>query len=150
MMKVRDFMSPNPIAVSTSNTFREVVELFYRHRFDIFPVVDEKKHLMGIISKTDLIGVFVPEYFNLLDNFSFVKDFGALEINKETIELIEHLFLVEDLMVSRVVTVDEETTLFTAIALMRNNQIKCLPVLREDKLVGIISQTDILKALLRE
>lgn len=149
-MIVKDYMTPNPVTVPSLTTFSQIAQLFYKHHFDAFPVVDGQIHLIGIISSTDLLKTFIPEYFDLLDDFSFIKDFGALEIDEGSARMMENLFLVDDLMTTRVITVDEEATLLKAITLMMKNRIRCLPVVSGTKLVGMISRTDILRALLTE
>ncbi|MFH1612164.1 MAG: CBS domain-containing protein [bacterium] len=144
-MIIKNFITYNPIVISPSTTFLEIVNKFFEYHFDILPVVNTKHHLIGVISKADLIKIFIPKYFDLLDDLSFVKDFGALEIDEKHIELIKNLFIAHDLMTINVITVEEETTLLKAITLMVKNHIRCLPVLKEKKLIGVISKKDILK-----
>lgn len=62
--------------------------------------------------------------------------------------MMERLFLADDLMTTKVITVNEDTSILKAIALMIKNRIRCLPVVSENKLVGVISRTDILRAIL--
>ena len=147
-MIVKNYMTGNPVTIPSSTTFSQTAQLFYENHFDAFPVVDEAMHLLGIISRTDLLKTFIPEYFDLLDDLSFIKDFGALEIDEESAKMMEKLLLADDLMTTKIITVSEDSTLFKAITLMMKNRIRCLPVVRGDKLVGVISRTDILKALL--
>ncbi|MBU1487574.1 CBS domain-containing protein [bacterium] len=147
-MIVKNYMTINPVTIPSSTTFNQMAQLFYENHFDAFPVVDEAMRLLGIISRTDLLKTFIPEYFDLLDDLSFIKDFGALEIDEESAKMMERLLLADDLMTTKIITVSEDSTLFKAITLMMKNRIRCLPVVRGDKLVGVISRTDILKALL--
>jgi CBS domain-containing protein len=147
-MIVKDYMTTNLITVSVSATFEQIAQLFYDHTFDAFPVVDEEMNLLGIISRTDLIKVFVPAFFDTVNDGVFVKHFGDLEIREDSIKTIESLFLVDDLMVTQVITVEENETLLKAITLMIKNRIRTLPVVKGKKIVGIISRTDILKAFL--
>lgn len=60
-MIVKNHMIPNPITISSSTTYSQIAELFYKHHFDAFPVVDEEKNLLGIVSRTDLLKTFVPQ-----------------------------------------------------------------------------------------
>jgi CBS domain-containing protein len=147
-MKVKDYMNPNPITVSPETTFAQIAKLFYKYHFDTFPVVNKERELIGIISRTDLLRIFIPQYIDLIDDLSFIKDFGALELHEGLVKMMEELFVVDDLMTPKVVTVEEEETLFKAVAIMIKNRIRCLPVIKEKKLVGVISRTDILKAIL--
>ena len=54
---------------------------------------------------------------------------------------------VKDVMIKEVHTVDPESRLVDAIGLMRNKQVGCLPVVKDDILLGIISETDIVKII---
>lgn len=144
-MIVKNFMTNNPVTISRSEIFLEIAKKFLKYHFDILPVVDTENHLIGVISKDDLIKIFIPKYFDLLEDLSFVENFGALEIDEEHIAFIKNLFIADDLMTVNLITVQEETTLLKAISLMIKNHIKCLPVLKEKKLIGVISKRDILK-----
>lgn len=143
-MRVKECMSPNPLVVKRSTTIQEVAKLFHQHHFETFPVVDEGMRLVGIISMIDLLKVFIPEYFDLIDDLVFFKDFGALEVS----EMSSQLFLVEDLMTKEVVTIEEDAPILKAMALMKKHRVRSLPVVRDKKVVGIISRRDILTALL--
>jgi CBS domain-containing protein len=127
-----------------------VAKIFDTHPFDSLPVIDERGVLVGIISRTDLLHVFLPNYFGLLDDFSFVQNFGALEVDKGSFKMIEKLFVVDDLMTKKVITIEERSSLLKAIAIMKKHGVRNLPVVKDEKLVGIITRGDILRAFLRE
>lgn len=149
MLIVKDYMCSNPIGVYPSVSFRDVAKMFNKNRFAIFPVINEEKYLLGVISRTDLLHIFLPPYFSLLNDFSYLKDFGALELDEETIIMLGRLYVVDDLMTKEVITVTKDTSLMKSIALMEKYKIRSLPVINEEnKLIGIITRTDILKAFL--
>jgi CBS domain-containing protein len=150
MMQVKDYMTRRLITVQASTRIREVAKIFDTHPFDTIPVVDKEGNLIGIISRTDLLHAFLPNYFGLLDDFSFVKDFGALEVDKGAFKMIEKLFVADDLMTKKVITIEERESLLKAIAIMKKNRVKHLPVVRGGKLVGMITRGDILRAFLKE
>ncbi|MDI6704346.1 MAG: CBS domain-containing protein [bacterium] len=147
-MKVKEYMTKEVTTVSSSATFREVGEILYKNAFDILPVIDKKKELLGVVSKADLLHAVLPDYFDLLSDFSFVRDFGALEIDKDSIFMIERLLVVSDLMTKHVITIGEDDSLLKAIAVMNKNKVRVLPVVKGNKLIGIISRRDILRAFL--
>jgi len=146
--KVKEFMTTRLITINRATTIKEIARIFLTHSFDFLPVVDKENHLLGVITKKDILAPFLPEYFNLLEDINFISDFGSLEIS--ITESLEHLLLAEDIMVKNPVTVDEETSLFKAIALISHYKVRHLPVVKEGKLVGIVSRTDILRALFSE
>lgn len=138
-------MTTDLVTINRATTIKEIAKIFLTHSFDFLPVVDEKNHLLGVITKKDILTPFLPEYFEFLEDINFISDFGSLEISFT--ESLEYLLLAEDIMVKNPVTIDEEASLFKAIALISHYKVKHLPVIREGKLVGIVSRTDILRAL---
>jgi CBS domain-containing protein len=149
MLIVKDYMSTNPVSVYPSTKFRDLALMFQKYNFDTFPVVDEENTLLGIVSRTDLLHIFLPPYFSLIKDFSYLKDFGALELDKEAIIMLENLYVVDDLMNKEVITVTKDTSILKSIALMSRFKIRVLPVIDEEKkLLGILSRSDILKAFL--
>ena len=57
-LSVSDLMSPNPIAVHTYDDLSKACELINRHGFGALPVLDKGNHLVGILSKADLVRAF--------------------------------------------------------------------------------------------
>ena len=147
-MKVKDLMTKEVISVSRTKPIKEVVQIFSESAFGSLPVVNQEKKIVGIITKKDLLMTFLPEYFDLLEDISFIEDFGLLE---ESLLLEEGLLLVDDVMSKKVVTIGEDESLFKAVALMVQSDVRRLPVVdKENKLVGIITQTHICQAILRK
>lgn len=147
-MKVKDLMTKEVSSTTRTTPIKEVVQIFAESAFGSLPVVDEEKKVIGIITKKDLLMTFLPEYFDLLEDISFIEDFGLLE---ESLLLEEGLLLVDDVMSKKVVTLREDESLFKAVALMVQSEVRRLPVVdEENKLVGIITQTHICQAILRK
>ncbi len=87
------------------------------------PVVDDGMHLEGIISEMDILKrLFLPNVSGLV---------------------------VEDLMTEDVTTFDKTDSLFDICDCLINNQFRRVPILDEDRLVGIISRTDIVLYILK-
>lgn len=143
--KVKEFMNTSVVTIHRATTIKEIAHIFLTHDFDFLPVVDEENRLLGVITKKDILTPFLPEYFELLDDIDFISDFGSLEASLT--ETLEYLLVAEDIMVKDPVTIDEEASLFKAVALISHHKIRHLPVVREGKLVGIVSRTDILRAI---
>lgn len=147
-MKVADYMIKDVVAISSDKSFEKVRDLFKNNSFDAFPVVDENRKLLGIVSRTDLLKIFVPEYFSLIGDISFVKDFGAMEIDHKSAGMMEKLLVAGDIMTAKVTTITPDSSLFKAVALMRKYNIRVLPVVEGNTLVGVISRTDLMNAFL--
>lgn len=148
-LKVKDLMTREVASVSRTTPIKKVVQIFSESAFGSLPVVDEEKRIMGIITKKDLLMIFLPEYFDLLEDISFIEDFGLLE---ESLSLLEEgLLLVDDVMSKEVITLKEDESLFKAVVLMVQSNVRRLPVVdAENRLVGIITQTHVCRAILRK
>lgn len=143
-------MEKEVVTVKSNFKFEEIIEMFDKHPFGAMPVVDDDRKLIGIVSRTDILKVFVPDYFDMLNGLVFIDHFGSLKIEKGSFSLMSKLLLVDDLMTKNVITVNEDADLLKAIALMKNYNVRTLPVVGEKgKLVGVITRTDILKAILK-
>ncbi|MBC7189666.1 CBS domain-containing protein [Candidatus Aerophobetes bacterium] len=90
----------------------------------------------------------MPEYFELLEDLDFVSNFGLLE--SSFTETLEHLLVAEDIMTKEPVTIQEEASLFKALALIHRYKVRHLPVLRGEKLVGVVTRTDIIRAIFED
>jgi CBS domain-containing protein len=146
-MKVKDVMTKNAIKVGLSTGIREIYNIFCKKNVGGVPVVDADNRLMGMVTKTEFLDVLIPDYFDLIGDFLFIDDFGALEERLESIPSLE-LFIAEDLMIREVVTINQDASLMKAPALMNKYNVRRLPVVDDDKrLVGIITRMDLCKAL---
>jgi len=146
-MKVKDIMSKNIITVAPSTNIRDIYQLFVKHNVGGVPVVDKDGILLGMVTKTELLDVLIPDYFEMLTDYIFIDDFGALEEKLENIPSLD-LFLAEDLMVQNVISINEEASLMKAPVVMSTNNVRRLPVINKDnKLVGIITRMDVCSAL---
>jgi CBS domain-containing protein len=66
--KVREVMTRNPITVSPGMTVGELKKMFEAHDFNLFPVVDARGILRGLVSKLDFLRMFRPSPFVMIPN----------------------------------------------------------------------------------
>ena len=146
-MKVKDVMAQGMIKVGPSTGIRKIYDIFCEKNISGVPVVDGENKLLGMVTKTELLEVLVPDYFDMIDEFLFIDDFGALEERLESIPNLE-LFIAEDLMIRDIITINENASLMKAPALMNKYRIQRIFVVNEDKkLAGVITRMDLCKAL---
>lgn len=125
-MLVRDRMTPNPSTVRPESDPLAAQTLLRYGKFGRLPVVDAAGKLVGIITTSDL---------NLF--FSTAPSPGV----------VKRQFRVDQMMKSPVITVPPDYPLEEAALLMLQHRIGGLPVVENEKVVGIISQSDILAQL---
>jgi acetoin utilization protein AcuB len=131
-MFVGERMSHPVITVSPNLPIAEALNLMKREHIRRAPVVKDGK-LIGIVSDKDLLNASPSPATSL----------SVWEINY-LLSKIE----VKDVMSRKVFTVTENTPLEEAARIMADNKIGGLPVLREDHIVGIITETDLFKIFL--
>jgi CBS domain-containing protein len=109
------------VTIGPEQTIQEVVELFIHHNIGALPVLDETGKLVGIISERDIVRAM------------FVSD----QIGKTS---------VRDTMRRRVIVSLPQDDIISVAHTMTENRFRHLPVVDGDRLIGIISIGDILKA----
>jgi acetoin utilization protein AcuB len=132
-MLVRNRMTANPVTVTPDVSVTDALRLMNEKKIRRLPVLDAQGGLVGIVSDRDL----------LLASPSPATSLAVWEIH----DLLAKL-TVEKIMTPQVITVTEETPLEEAARVMADNRVGGLPVLREKRLVGIISESDLFKTLL--
>ena len=126
-IKVSDYMTTNLITFSPEQSVLEVMNTLIKYKISGGPVVNRKKELMGIISETDCIKqISESRYYNL--PMSEIK--------------------VEKHMATDVETIDGNMNVFDAAQKFLNSKRRRFPIVEHGKLVGQISQKDVLKAAL--
>lgn len=144
-MKIKDYMKRDFRAVPPDAPLREIARFFYESGESLLPVTEENGRLVGVIFIDDFILIFLPEYIDLIRNIDFLHDFGALERTSFTIE--EQLFVAEDLMKEEFVVLEEEESILKAAAMLHKHDQQRIPVVRDDRMVGMISQNDVCRAI---
>lgn len=130
-MFVRNYMTPNPFTVEPDISFPEAMGILRRKKIRRLPVMEHDR----------LIGIVVEE--DLLSNQP--SPATTLSIH-EMYALLERL-RVRQIMSRPVITVEGICPIEEAARIMVENKIGCLPVMDGEKLVGIITETDIFKTL---
>ncbi|NLU48172.1 MAG: CBS domain-containing protein [Syntrophomonadaceae bacterium] len=148
-MLARDIMTREVITVKPKDRVDEVARLLVDHKISGIPVVDEENHVVGIITEKDLIvkasELRLPFYITLFDSIIFLEN--PIRFNND---LKKYTAVnVEDAMTKQVVTVEEDTEVSEVAKIMQNKRINRVPVVRNGKLVGIITRNDVLKSLVK-
>ena len=148
ILGIGTWMKRDVVAVHASTSIREAAALLVDRKVGTLPVLDEAGILVGIVSITDIIHIFLPDVISLIDDIDFVKDFGA--IRKPAPRDLKHAetLVVDDIMETPV-SVDEECSVLRALSMMEKHSLRdLLVVTKSGQLVGIASRVDIGRALL--
>jgi acetoin utilization protein AcuB len=133
-MKVKELMSTKLITVSPEDKLDRVFFLYNFENIRHLPVV-EKNKLVGILSDRDLKKILGPKK-------SIIEKPDGTTVQLSTRK-------VKNIMRRGVLTIEPEQRAADAAAIMAKRKIGALPVVHKEKLVGIITATDILKAFVK-
>ena len=132
-MLVGERMTRNPVTITEDTSIDDALHLMRERKVRRFPIMDKAGHLVGIVSDKDLLHA-APSPASTLSVYEMHYLLAKLTVKK--------------VMSSPVITVSPDMPLEDAARIMADNKIGGLPVLDGDKLVGIITETDIFKILL--
>ena len=143
-MQVRDVMTRNVMSVTERQPVLDAVQLMLDNRISGLPVLDASGKLVGIVTEGDFlrrgeIGTQRqrPKWLELL--------VGPGQIAAEYVHSAGRT--VDEVMTPDPCTVTEDDSLETVVTLMERHRVKRLPVLREGRVVGIVSRADLMYAL---
>lgn len=132
-MLVKERMSHPVITVQPDLPIMDGLNLMQKEGIRRLPVVDKKGRMMGIVSKKDILHAAPSDATSL----------SVWEVNRLISKIdIKHI------MTRDVITIEEDTPLEEAARVMADNKVGGLPVMREDEVVGIITETDLFKTFL--
>jgi CBS domain-containing protein len=132
---VKDVMTTRVIWVKKDATFREMAVALREHRVSAFPVVDDDRKVIGVVSEADMLNKEA-----LVDEPGV---FGGILHRRDQAKA--RGITAGDLMTTAVVAVRPDDTVEHAAKLMYDRRVKRLPVTDENgRLVGIISRADVL------
>jgi CBS domain-containing protein len=143
-MRAYEIMTPRVITVGTDATIVEAIETLLRHHISGLPVVDEAQRLVGIISESDFLRRAETgtqhkhgRWLSLLIGTDRVAAEFAHDNGRK----------VGDIMTPNPRTVSEDAPLDQVVQIMESGNVKRVPVMRGDRMVGIITRSDFLDAV---
>ncbi|WP_096202657.1 acetoin utilization AcuB family protein [Bacillus sp. FJAT-45350] len=127
-MIIEEIMNSDTITLSADTSIKEASDVLTKHRIRHIPIVDEENHVIGIISDRDIRDAS-PSIFH------------SDEHKEDLLKPVSTIMIKNVLTAHPLDFVEEVATIFY------DNNVGCLPVVEDDKLVGIITETDILHTL---
>ncbi|MCL4488460.1 MAG: CBS and ACT domain-containing protein [Chloroflexi bacterium] len=131
-MLVGTRMTPNPITVSPDSSFEDALQLLREKKIRRLPVVDKQGNLVGIVVEKDLL---------------YASPSPATSLSVFEVHYLLSKLQVKDVMTKRVIAVGEDCPLEEAARILVDHKIGSLPVLRDRRVVGIITETDIFRTM---
>jgi CBS domain-containing protein len=149
MPTVREYMEEDPVTVRPDTKAEEVAFLLGRHELHGVPVVNEAGRCVGIVTENDLVladeegDLHIPHYVELFGGLVFLESVRGFErrLRKATAATAE------DLMTADPTTIGPDEDVHDAGKLISESGHNRLPVVEHGLLVGVITRTDVLRAL---
>lgn len=143
-MLAMDIMTKDVVTVSPDMDVHDVAQLMLMRRVSAVPVVDTDGRLAGIVSEGDLMRrteARTERHASWWLSFFADPRVAARDFTKS------HGRHARDVMTAKVITVSEDTPISEIAAILESHHIKRVPVMAQDKLVGIVSRANLLQAL---
>ena len=119
-LKVEEFMSTDIFTVQKDDIIEMVAEMMDWRKIRYIPVEETKGNIVGLVTSRLILRYYTS------------KDKGDSK-------------RVKDVMISAPITIKPDATILDAMILMRDNKIGCLPVVKKEELIGMITETDFLR-----
>ncbi|WP_221058583.1 CBS domain-containing protein [Methanoculleus chikugoensis] len=152
-MQVRNVMTPDPVTVRVDSPVSEAAGLLRKYHIGGLPVMDGDR-VAGIVTETDILSLldvgdisddlWLPSPLEVIE--VPVREFINWEKTKRALTEIGNVE-VRRVMSSPVVAIDEDADIADAAAQMLHEGIARLPVLRDGRLVGIVTRADIVRGI---
>jgi len=147
MLTAKDIMSANVVTVKKDASIDALAGLFVKHKVNGIPVVGDADDVIGIVTEGDLIeqnkNLHIPTVITLFDAVIFLESNKKFEAEMKRLAATK----VEDIYQSKVLTVNPDEPVTRVAAIMADEDIHTLPVVRDGKLVGVIGKLDVIKAM---
>jgi len=143
-MKAQDMMTRNVIGIAADATTSQAFDLMKRKCISGLPVLGLHGELMGIVTRNDLIRngrtrprPGVTELMQCVPGLNALASWLGIGAARS----------VQDIMTRDPITVTEQTRLGNIVALLNHHRIKRVPVMHGNRIVGIVSRGDVIRAL---
>jgi CBS-domain-containing membrane protein len=122
-LSAADIMTKDVVTAKKNMVLTDVIELLLRNQISAMPVVDDDKHIIGIVSEIDLVNL------TLSGNARDTK--------------------VEEVMTKKVISFGPDAELAEMVQSFSKNHLRRVPIVEEGKVLGIVSRRDILREMLK-
>jgi acetoin utilization protein AcuB len=126
-------MTPNPITVRPDVSIADALEQMRREKVRHLPVVDKNGRLQGIVTRQDLL---------------YASPSSVTSLNVWEVTYLVSRIKVSEVMTKKVITASEDMPVEEAARIMADHKVGCLPVVRDQIVVGIITESDLFRIFL--
>lgn len=148
-MQARDLMTTDLITVTADASMTDVAKLMVERSISGIPVVDGDR-LLGIVTESDILvrakRLDLPTFLPLMGGLLYLKGPDRLESELQKLTATR----ADEVMTKKVHAISPDTTLEDIATIMVERKVNRLPVIADDKLVGLITRSDVVKAIAQD
>ena len=150
-MKVREIMTTDVVTVQRDTLVNKIATLMHEHQITGLPVVDDARHVVGIVTELDMIvrntRLELPAFIQILDLARIPLEMPGHYRNR-----LRHMLGTSagDLMTEDVVTISPDAEIEDLADLMVKRRVNPVPVVENRVLVGIVSRADLIRMMAHE
>ena len=136
-MQISDCMRTTVYTIGVDARLRDAMQLMAQHMIGTLPVIDDHKHLLGVVVLDDILTRFMPQFVDLLRSTDFVHDFGVLEAGRESAAVTNEPITA---VMRPPYSIPADSGLMAAMVMMHKHQFTDAPVVDDnEQLVGLVS-----------
>jgi CBS domain-containing protein len=146
---VREIMTPDVVKVAPEANVTDVAKILSERGISGVPVVDENERVLGVVTELDLVvrntRFKLPAFFTLLDATIY------LESPAHVRQRLQHMLGItaREIMSAPAITIRADATIEELAEIMVNRKVNPIPVVQGERLVGIVSRADVVRAMAR-
>ena len=150
MLTAKDIMTKDVVTVTPDTSIEELANRLVKNEISGVPVVDESGALYGIVTENDLISrnkrLHIPTVISFLDAAIYLESSKRFEEEVKRVSATK----VGDICSKKVISITEDTTIVDIATIMDEKKVHILPVVKKNRVVGIVGKRDIVKAVARQ
>ena len=150
---IKKIMTKEVVTAKPNDSIRTVIKLLSEHKISGIPVVGDNEVVVGIICESDILQALKTEFTTISLVFPSSHALGmTFEETTNEVEIKDALkklgeMKIEKIMTTNLITVEPNNTIEEVAQIMVQNNINRVPVINEDKLIGIVTRGDIIRGL---
>ena len=130
MITIEEFMTPDPYTLRQSDSINDAWEVMIGKHVRHIPITDEDNHVLGLVTQRDVLAATDP---------------GAIREAKTASHEVKSDLTLSEIMIRDVTVIRKEDSLRQAALYLQTHKYGCLPVVVDDRLVGIITDSDFIE-----
>jgi CBS domain-containing protein len=127
MITIEEFMTPEPYTLRQSDSINDAWEVMIGKHVRHIPITDDDNHVLGLVTQRDVLAATDP---------------GAIREAKSASHEVRGDVTLSEIMIRDVTVIHKEDSLRKAALYLQTHKYGCLPVVVDDRLVGIITDSD--------